>query len=82
MTIVKHSNLPATNLKEFKMVAQEASLPIEGLSGVSKTPWWGGFFERLVRSVTRCLKKVIGHSRLSYDDLSTLVVEIKGTLNS
>ena len=59
MTIVKHSNLPATNLKEFKMVAQEASLPIEGLSGVSKTPWWGGFFERLVRSVTRCLKKVM-----------------------
>ena len=64
------------------MVAQEASLPIEGLSDVSKTPWWGGFFERLVRSVKRCLKKVIGHSKLSYDDLSTLVIEIKGTLNS
>ena len=30
----------------------------------------------------RCLKKVIGHSRLSYDDLSTLVIEIEGTLNS
>ena len=30
----------------------------------------------------RCLKKVIGHSRLSYDDLSTLVAEIKGTLDS
>ena len=52
------------------------------LSGVSKAPWWGGFFERLVRSVKRCLKKVIGHSRLSYDDLLTLVVEIEGTLNS
>lgn len=45
-------------------------------------PCWGGFFERLVRSVKRCLKKVIGHTRLSYDDLSTLIVEIEGTLNS
>ena len=55
---------------------------IEWCFNLEKAPWWGGFFERLVRSVKRCLKKVIGHSRLSYDDLLTLVVEIEGTLNS
>ena len=48
---------------------------IEWCFNLEKAPWWGGFFERLVRSVKRCLKKVIGHSRLSYDDLSTLIVE-------
>ena len=54
---------------------------IEWCFNLEKAPLWGGFFERLVRSVKRCLTKVIGHSRLSYDDLSTLV-EIEGSLNS
>ena len=55
---------------------------MEWCFNLEKAPWWGGFFKRLVRSVKRCLKKVIGHSRLSCDDLSTLVVEIEGILNS
>ena len=26
---------------------------------VEKSPWWGGFYERMVRNVKRCLKKVL-----------------------
>ena len=55
---------------------------IDWCFNLEKAPCWSGFFERLVRSVKRCLIKVIGHSRLSYDDLLALVVEIEGTLNS
>ena len=29
---------------------------------MEKAPWWGGFWERLVRSVKPCLKKSIGRS--------------------
>ena len=49
---------------------------------VAKAPWWGGFYERLVGSVKRCLKKVVGNARLTFDELLTVIVEVEGTLNS
>ena len=33
---------------------------------VERAPWWGGFYERLVRSVKRCLKKTLRNARLPY----------------
>ncbi len=27
---------------------------------VEKAPWWGGFFERLIKSTKRCLSKIVG----------------------
>ena len=27
---------------------------------VEKAPWWGGYWERMVQSIKRCLKKTIG----------------------
>jgi len=32
---------------------------------VEKAPWWGGFWERLIQSVKRCMKKSIGRTTLS-----------------
>ena len=49
---------------------------------VEKAPWWGGFWERLVRSVKRPLRKVIGRTNLTYDELQTIVVEIEGLINA
>ncbi|CAB3995911.1 PREDICTED: uncharacterized protein LOC106817579 [Paramuricea clavata] len=49
---------------------------------LEKAPWWGGFFERLVGSLKRCLKKTIGKARLSYDELVTAVTEAESILNS
>ena len=37
------------------------------------SPWWGGFYERLVRSVKMPLKKVIGKAKLTYEE--TALVE-------
>ena len=36
---------------------------------VEKAPWWGGMFERLIRSTKRCLKKMIGQVKLTFDEL-------------
>ena len=47
-----------------------------------KAPWHGGFWERMVRSVKRCLKKAIGRASLSFGELRTLLVEIETTLNN
>ena len=48
---------------------------------VEKAPWHGGFCERLVRSVNRCLKKIVGRAFLSFEEMRTLLIEIEGTLN-
>ena len=39
------------------------------------------YFERLVGSVKRCLKKVLGNARLKLDELRTVLIEVGGTLN-
>ena len=49
---------------------------------LERAPWWGGFFERMVKSVKRCLKKTIGNVTLSYDELLTAVAEVEMVLNS
>lgn len=49
---------------------------------LEKAPWWGGLFERLIRSTKRCLCKMIGQARFSYDEMHTAIIEIKAILNS
>ena len=49
---------------------------------VEKAPWWGGFWERLIQSVKRPLRRVIGRANLTYDELQTLVVEIEGLITN
>jgi len=59
-----------------------SGMNIQWVFSLEKALWWGGFFERLVQSVKRCLRKSIGRARLSYDELSTLMVEIESIINS
>ena len=55
---------------------------IEWRFNLERAPWWGGFFERMVGCVKRCLKKVLGNARLTYDELLTVLTEVEATLNS
>ena len=45
------------------------------------SPWWGGQYERMVGLVKRCLRKVLGNAKLSFDELNTVLTEIENTLN-
>ena len=49
---------------------------------VDRAPWWGGFFERMVQEVKRCLRKTLRNAKLDYDELHTVLVEIESTLSS
>ena len=49
---------------------------------LERAPWWGGFYERLIRSAKRCLRKVIGSALLTYEELETVVVDVEGIMNS
>ena len=45
------------------------------------SPWWGGFYERLVRSVKMLLKKMLEKSLSSYEKLETVLLKIESVIN-
>ncbi|XP_077560520.1 uncharacterized protein LOC144175312 [Haemaphysalis longicornis] len=47
-----------------------------------RAPWWGGFYERMVRSVKLALKKTIGRQTLGFVELSTVLAEVEAVINS
>ena len=49
---------------------------------LEKAPWQGGVFERLIKSVKRCLTKVIGNKKLKYDELLTLIKQVQRIINN
>lgn len=49
---------------------------------VPRAPWWGGMYERLVRSVKAALKKSLGQRSLSKTELETVLVEVEACVNS
>ena len=49
---------------------------------VERAPWWGGFYERLVGMVKRCLKKILGKVSLKMMELITVLNKIEAILNS
>ena len=49
---------------------------------MEKAPWWGGYWERLVRSIKSPIKKVIGRSAVSHDEMCTLLTEVEAVINA
>lgn len=47
-----------------------------------RAPWWGGMYERLVRSVKESLKKILGKSSLTPEKMGTVLKEVKAMINS
>ena len=84
------------NAKTFKSTAKElqgvmsspktrrylSNIRVEWKFIPDRAPWWGGFWERMVKSVKRCLRKCIGRASLNFDELCTLLVEVESVINS
>ncbi|XP_070559938.1 uncharacterized protein [Ptychodera flava] len=46
-----------------------------------RAPWFGGFYERLIGITKIALKKVLGRSYVTFDELQTVVTEIEAIIN-
>ena len=49
---------------------------------LSRAPWWGGHFERLIGLFKRCFHKSIGNSSLTFEELSDVILDIEVVLNN
>ena len=49
---------------------------------LSRAPWWGGQFERLIGLVKAAFYKTIGGGLLAWDELSEVLLDIEVTINN
>ena len=73
------------NFKTFKATAVKRFMLLQGIKQnfiLPLSPWWGGFYERLVRSVKTCLKKTLGKSFLTFEELQIVLCEIESSINN
>ena len=71
-----------TTFKDAKVKKFTLERNIEWKFNVPTASWWGGCFEICVKLVKRCLKKVLGNAKLSYEELESVLIETEGVLNS
>lgn len=45
------------------------------------SPWWGGFWERLIRVVKEFLRKLLGHNKLTKTELDTSICFVESLMN-
>ena len=78
-------NIISNNFKTFKAVKVQSFMRYVRIKWnfiLEKSLWWGGFYERMVRSIKNTLKKVVGVSSLDYKQLNTVLVKIENVINS
>ncbi|XP_021959265.1 uncharacterized protein LOC110855152 [Folsomia candida] len=45
------------------------------------SPWWGGWWERLVKTVKDLIKRMLGNARLNFEQLSSCLCSVEATVN-
>ena len=68
--------------KDEKICSFLAKREIRWQFNLSRAPWWGGQFERLVGLVKQALYKVIGKSTLRWNELESVILDVETTLNN
>lgn len=77
-----------TELRKFCDILKNSSVKdffaSEGISWkfiAEKAPWWGGFYERLMKSIKDPLRKILGKALLNFEEILTILTEIENVLN-
>lgn len=64
-----------------KMTKEFGTKRINWIFNPPSAPWWGGWWERLVRSTKEILRKMMGKSKLTYDELRTCLAAVSQVIN-
>ncbi|GFT26891.1 integrase catalytic domain-containing protein [Trichonephila clavipes] len=48
---------------------------------VERALWWGGFYERIVKTIKDPLRKILGRALLTFEELSTILSEVEVIVN-
>ena len=59
-----------------------AQLEIRWQFNLSRSPWWGGMYERLIKEIKKTLYKTMGRSHLRYEQMESVVMDIERHLNN
>ena len=73
------------NFKTFRSSEVKRFMLMQGIQQhfiLPASPWWGGFYERLVRSVKGCLKKTLGKAFITFEELQTILCDIEVAINN
>ena len=73
------------NFKTFRSSEVKKFMLLQGVRQrfiLPASPWWGGFYERLVRTVKACLKKTLGKAFVTFEELQTVLCEIEVAVNN
>ena len=76
----------ATWIKKLrKCEALQDHLANQGIKwqfNLSRSPWWGGLYERLIKEIKKTLYKTMGRSHLRYEQMEGVVMDIERHLNN
>ena len=63
-------------------VARLLSKAADYLFNLSKSPWWGGLYKKLIKDVKKMFYKTRGRTSFQYEQLETVVMDIERHLNN
>jgi hypothetical protein len=81
LTFVAGAESIQTLCKNEKVNNYLANRHVEWTFIPKRAPWFGGFYERLIGVTKSTLKKILGNTLVSLDELLTLVVEVEALVN-
>ena len=67
--------------QDERLNAKLADLAIKWRFNLSRAPWWGGQFERLIGLFKRSFHKTIGNGNLSFEEFEDVVLDVVTALN-
>lgn len=76
------NSILSDNATYFKAAA--TILAAEGVSWsfiVERAPWWGGFWESMVRLTKHALRRTLGAALLSWEELETVLCSVEAAIN-
>ena len=71
-----------TVIKEEKLHTFLASQEMKWRFNLSRAPWWGGQFERLVGLMKQTLYKTLGKSKPKYEEFASILLDVEVTINN